>query len=271
MGIMNISKGNITARVNLESQQLCSLRCGNREWMHGASLPQSEQTPEDALGWKQSELIMFPIVGPVKDNFLDMDGIEYPMAQHGISRHLPWELIEHNGGMARFRQSYLAGTPVVNSKTEQKLVWPFSYRMEKTYEVTGSGLKFTVTVRNESEAPMRYSTGWHPAFKIHNPYFSARFADGDRRISLLEITEVSLKNAVVLSCHEVTLVDSGTLKVTTDAPYIMLWSPAGSKMVCIEPTTQYPVWDGIRAPEGFLLERKQTRTHQTQIDLSGSR
>ena len=270
MQILSISKGNISARVNLECQQLCSLRCGTREWMHGASLPQSEQTPEDALGWKQSELIMFPIVGPVKDNFLDMGGMKYPMAQHGISRHLPWELIEHNGVKARFRQLYLAGTPVVNSKIEKRLVWPFSYRMEKTYELTGSGLKYTVTVTNDSETPMRYSTGWHPAFKIHNPYFSARFADGDRRISLLEITEASLKNAIVLSCHEVTLVDSGNLKVTTDAPYIMLWSPAGSKLVCIEPTTQHPVWDGIRTPEGFLLASKQTRTHQTNIDLSAS-
>ena len=270
MQLLSISKGNIAARVNLESQQLCSLRRGNREWMHGASLPQSEQTPEDALGWKQSELIMFPIVGPVKDNLLNMDGIEYPMAQHGISRHLPWELIEHNGGMARFRQSYLAGTPVVNSKIEKRLVWPFSYRMEKAYELTDSGLIFTVTVTNDSETPMRYSTGWHPAFKIHNPYFSARFPDGGRRISLLEITEASLKNAVVLSCQEVTLVDSGTLKVTTDAPYIMLWSPAGSKMVCIEPTTQQPVWDGIRVPEGLLLAPKQTRTHQTNINLKAS-
>ena len=159
---------------------------------------------------------------------------------------------------------------MVNSKIEKRLVWTFSYRMEKAYELTNRGLKFTVTVTNDSDTPMRYSTGWHPAFKIYNPYFSAHFGDGDRRISLSEITEASLKNAVVLSCNEVTLVDSGTLKVSTDAPYIMLWSPAGSKMVCIEPTTHLPVWDGIRAPEGFVLESKQTRAHQTQIDLSVS-
>ena len=270
MELLSISKGGITARVNLGSQQLCSLRCGNREWMHGASLPKSEQKPEDTLGWQQSELIMFPVVGPVKDNFLDIDGNEYSMAQHGISRHLPWELIERNGVMARFRQLYLAGTPVANSKIEKGLVWPFSYRMEKTYELTGSGLKFTVTVTNESETPMRYSTGWHPAFKIHNPYFVAQDSDGDRRISLLEICEASLKSALVLSRNELTLVDSGTLTVTTDAPYIMLWSPAGSKMVCIEPTTQHPVWDGIRVPEGFLLAPKQTKIHQTNIGLNAS-
>lgn len=266
--MIKILNGHMTALLNPESQQLCSLTCKGREWMHGAALPKALQLPHDALGWKQSELIMFPIVGPVKDNLLQVRGVKYSMAQHGIARHLPWELTEHTNSLARFRQSYIAGTPVANSKIEAKLVWPFSYILEKTYELTESGIRFSVAVKNQGLERMHYNVGWHPAFRIDAPRFIGSFVDAERAVSLDEIRAASLKGALVLECRTLILLDSGVLRLTTDAPYIMLWSPDGSKMVCIEPTTQAPDWGGLSVQTGLPLEANQTRVHVTCIDTN---
>ena len=46
--------------------------------------------------------ILFPIVGRLNGDVLRIDGVEYPMKQHGFARRSAFALVEHSDARAVF-------------------------------------------------------------------------------------------------------------------------------------------------------------------------
>lgn len=254
--LLELHSGRIQAAFNLENGQLVSLQHKGKELMHGGGRPAELQEPEDAQGWGNSEIVMFPVIGPVKDNAIMIRGERYPMGQHGIARHLPWTVLEQRTDRIVFQQRYEGRTPVPNNKIPGPAVWPFSYTLEKRFQLMPEGISVRFAVKNDGDEPMQYMIGWHPAFKIL-----------DERIAGKRTAEVQDSRAVELDVNSISF---GPLHITTDLPHLTLWSPKDSSLLCIEPMSRLQVWEGLEkfSENEFVLEPEEMREHAVEIRIA---
>ena len=158
--VYELSRSKTTAKINLLNTQLFSLKREGLEvmWKGGAPI---EHRP--IVGWQNSEIVMFPIIGATPNGKITVDGTNFPMSQHGLARNLPWQTNINSEGVS-MAQIYEAGNEVKNSKGEIS-VFPRSYKLTKNYSIDGEGkLVFKIEIENRSREALPYSIGWHPAF-----------------------------------------------------------------------------------------------------------
>lgn len=156
---VKIKGGDTIALINPANSQMYSLRSGGVEVMWNGGAPENAPTK----GWPNSEIVMFPIVGPAENDRITVNGKQYKMFQHGISRDLPWSVVSKRQNSVTMVQAYEAGKEVSGRKGTS--VFPVSFRLTKTYSITRDGsLSFSLTVENTGKEPLSYALGWHPAF-----------------------------------------------------------------------------------------------------------
>ncbi len=235
--VLELSKGNLRARINRATSQLYSLEFGGNEFMWGGGKPEELKTQEEKKGWQNSEIIMFPIVGPAKDNKITVDGKDYPMGQHGIVRHLGFEQCVNSGDVAGYVQEYTEETKVQTHKGVSE--FPFSYEMYKSYILDADSILFKLEVKNTSEKNMCYAIGWHPAFRIDDPSSIIRTKSGEV-YTIDKIKELSKTGALKLKgVDEVEYVSKlGTVTLRSNFGNIQIWSPE-EDLICIEPVSTF--------------------------------
>lgn len=109
----------------------------------------------DPEHWEFRAPILFPRVGASQGGRIEVDGVSYPMAQHGFARRSPFELVERTDASARFR---LADTATTREH------YPFAFRLDVTVELRPAELSLAFEVANTGERAMPYALGFHPAF-----------------------------------------------------------------------------------------------------------
>lgn len=260
-----LDMGKINTKFHLG--QLVSLEMDGFEYMHGGGKPESEKTEEDKKGWQNSELVMFPIVGPVSKQTEEVKALYGNLDQHGISRALGWrkafEGAMRNEFVTQFNQRYGEETIVPNpkytvgGKSPEVLFMKGDFVLSKIYSVPlnekgsllDSMLKLNILVTN-FESPgklLEYQIGWHPAFKP--------LGDPDAGVFEIQGKEIKLPDLLKQ------ISDEGTYKMVgvDDVHYynretgrqfmldsigfgnMMIWSPSpDSGMFCIEPVTHIP-------------------------------
>lgn len=259
MGLLELRTGTVVATVNLDNQQLVGLSLAEDEVLHGGGKPSELKDAGDA-GWPNSEIVMFPIIGPVKNNALVIDDDSYPMAQHGIARHLPWSVESYDAQSVTFVQRYDAYTPVENTKISMPLRWPFSYELRKRFVVDGSGLKAEFVVINHSSRPMPYAFGWHPAFRLTHDTILA-----GERLAVEEVKALSVTRACEIMANEATF---GLVRVISTLPFLAFWSPPEGRLLCIEPVSRFQVWGGFeRFENDELLAPGEQKEYVVEIKL----
>lgn len=239
--VLKIQDG-LTAKINSLNEQLYSLAKG-KEYMWGGGTPEKLKRPEEnpeAGGWQNSEIIMFPIVGPVKDNQITVDGLQYPMGQHGIARYIKNELKSQFNDRVIFKQIYTAKSPVKSPKGE--FSFPFSYELEKQYRLKDDSLEFVIKVKNTSDKPMPYAIGWHPAFRIFGDESDIYIQTKTDKHPLSKIKELSKTSALILpGTKELKYVSGNTeIGVSSTLEHTMIWSPCDQPFICIEPISVLP-------------------------------
>ena len=237
MSYLKLRCNDLKALINQDNQQLVSLQFHNHELMHGGGYTERK---EDHPGWQNSEITMFPIVGPVSDHKVRWNKQHYPMAQHGIVRHLNYDLIRNSDQEAHFKVSYTANTPVRNLRAQaaddpKHLLWPFSFEIKKSYRLTTNQLAVDFRIKNGSSGPHPYNFGWHPAFKT---YANCRFP----QLSLVPSDIEQRPGNVIKLAQESIDFHSGAymVRLSNTIGGLMLWRPPGSELVCIEPVTNFP-------------------------------
>lgn len=236
------SKDNFTS-LETYAGQICHMRAGGRPVLHNAGLPINR---EHFDGWGNSEIIMFPLVGPAGSSWKKTPNIR--LDQHGLSRNLEWRTIDRNETGATLLQTYRAGEKIKNPKFNENkphleyLFWPFNFELKKSFKLSPNKLEIGFEVTNNSDESMPYQFGWHPAFRMiedgefdllnQNLDFESlkKYCSTNTVLSLPNQEQISYSNG-----------EEGILVESKGFGNMMLWAPENSKgMFCIEPVTRIP-------------------------------
>jgi len=236
---------NKDCNVAIDKGELISFQNEHQEYIH----------QKGSKGWRNSDVEMFPIIGPTSENNYRVhtkngDAIQ---DQHGLLRELDYTLISSDAETAHFIKKYKKNTKVVNSKfpkksTEPALFWPFDFTFEKKFYLKNNTLKIDFILT--SEIGMPFMLGYHPAFLLSNSGTETLMANG-KKITLPEIYEAGHNAFPVLNSEKIILenTDKNHLEISTTGFHnFMLWTQVDN-MLCIEPITQYTSYTGQKFSE----------------------
>ncbi len=257
---VRIGSAGLTAEVALQGAELVRLRDeAGRDLLWDG----------DPAFWTGRSPILFPIVGRLKDDRLTVDGVAYPMRQHGLARTSLFELVDRDDGSCRLR---------LRADETTRRAFPFDFALDLTYRITGATLAIAGTVHNGGAIGMPVSFGFHPAFRWPLPYGAAAldhavvFAEeepaplatvaggllSDRRTpspvrgrTLALEPHLFDEDALIFlapASRSLRYGPPGGRSLRVDfagMPQLGLWSKPGAPFLCIEP------WSGYASPAGF--------------------
>lgn len=223
----------------------------------------------DPAFWTGRAPLLFPIVGRLADDRLEVDGVTYPMKQHGIARTRLFTVVEEASDAVRFR---------LRDDDETRAQYPFAFTLDAVYHLHGPSLTVALEVANTGTELLPASAGFHPAFSWPLPYGAPReahrvtFAEKEtgalRRVSGGLLTPEHHPNPVqgrVLPLADSLFVDDALVfldpvsrsvrygapdhpGLRVDFPHMPqlgLWTKPGAGFLCIEP------WSGYASPQDF--------------------
>jgi galactose mutarotase-like enzyme len=140
-----ISNGSISAVVKAEGAELCSLINAHEHeflWQAGPA-------------WPRHAPVLFPIVGKLKNDVLQVRGKTYPIKQHGFARDLRFTWSENLPHSCRL---------TLQDSVATHAQYPFAFALDVSFALQAKQLIVTFDVTNKGEEPMPASVGAHPAF-----------------------------------------------------------------------------------------------------------
>lgn len=222
----------------------------------------------DPAFWGKHSPILFPIVGTLKDNTYYYQGKAYQLPRHGFARDREFTVEEQSAAGMTFR---------LQSDDATLRVFPFEFVLRIIYRLGGDGLTVTYRVQNPATAPLFFSIGGHPAFRVplapgtgYDDYYlefdkeettprwpiskdgliersPVPLLDHSRRLPLTKA--LFARDALVLkhpASSGVTLrsakTERGLRLEYPGFPFLGIWAAPGADFVCIEP------WCGIADP-----------------------
>jgi len=244
---------NNNCTVIIEKGELVSFKKDGVEYIH----------QKGSKGWRNSDIEMFPIIGPTSKNKYTVhtkkgDAIQ---DQHGLLRELEYVLISSTEKTGHFIKEYQKNKKIRNSKFPEKsiekdLSWPFDFTFEKKFHLEKNTLKIDFIITSNKGMP--YMLGYHPAFLLSNSGEETLIVNG-KKITLSEIQEAGHNAYPVLNTEKIVLknINRSHLEIsTTGFQNFMLWTQV-ENMLCIEPITQYTSYtdqkfseDNMRLSEG---------------------
>lgn len=219
----------------------------------------------DPAFWGKHSPVLFPIIGALKNDTYYYNDQSYSMGRHGFAREMEFTADAQTGTSISF---------VLKTNAETRTRYPFDFSFWVKYELVENSLTTTYAVTNTGNAPMYFSVGGHPAFKIplteggayHDYYLLFNHAELKPRWPIskdglietnpepffnytdkLPLTkELFMKDALVfkgLVSNSVSLKTDknahGLRFDFTGFPYLGIWAAKNADFVCIEP------WCGI--------------------------
>ncbi len=225
----------------------------------------------DPASWDEHAPILFPFCGRQWDGCYTVNGVPYSLGIHGFFRSLPVQPVKKDASSVTFSQE---------STAETLNLYPFPYRVDVTYTLTGRSLVLSATVFNKGEKTMPFAFGLHPGFSMPfaggelNDYV-VRFVGADGVIRQVNFDEnecfpvggtrpFALRDKVYLDPTEAffaigsaffdspsdTVVlekKTGGRKITMRFPsyrYFGLWKAPLAPFLCLEPWTAMPPLSG---------------------------
>lgn len=219
----------------------------------------------DPAVWNGRSPLLFPIVGEVKNNRLNVAGKGYEIGRHGFARASTFALVGSDDASCTWR---------LQSSEASRRQYPFEFRLDVTYRIEGATLHMQAEVANTGSVVMPASFGFHPALRWPLPYGKPRAAheivferdepapirrpiDGllsaarfptpvhDRHLPLHD--DLFEEGALVWdTLASRSVLYGGAIRVDFPGmPHLGIWTKPGAGYVCIEP------WQGHASPEGF--------------------
>lgn len=225
----------------------------------------------DKKFWGRTSPVLFPFVGSMKNKEFILNGVHYPMGQHGFARDMEHTLASRNDNTIWF---------CLGSNEDTKVKYPFDFSLNIGYELIDNEIKVTWKVNNSGDELLPFSIGAHPAFNCPinddeaKEGYSLSFAikkegmlvplseihhHGNTRDTGLAITEdltLKLENGVCEitqgffdrctymiegnQANRVGIIDKNGheyITVLFDTPLFAIWSPEekNAPFICIEP------------------------------------
>jgi galactose mutarotase-like enzyme len=230
----------------------------------------------DPAVWAGRAPLLFPVIGNVRHDRISVDGVDYPIARHGVARTSRFDLIASDASSCRWQ---------LRSNDETRIHYPFDFRLDVTYAIEAARLAITAIVSNTGNRPLPASLGFHPGFRWPLPYGQPR-ADHEIRFELEEPAPIRRLDGGLLgpaehatpvvgrrlALRDELFVDDALIfdrlksrRVVYGAPdgpsievafprmpQLGVWTKPGAGFVCIEP------WHGFASPadfDGELLDK----------------
>lgn len=261
---ITIAGARLTAAIDPFGAELSSLTDGA-----GRAL----MTDADPAFWTGRAPILFPVVGRPHDDTIRVDGRDWPMRQHGFARRMMFAVAEQAADRARF---------VLTDSAETRAHYPFAFRLEMSFRISGATLEMAATIANPADVPLPASFGFHPAFawplpdagakEDHRITFAADEPAALRRIGpgggiapeprpspldgrILHLRDdLFTADALIwdrLRSDRVVYGAAGGPRLEIafpDTPMLGIWTLPGARFICVEP------WHGIADPVGYRGE-----------------
>ena len=260
--LVELANDRLAVSINPLGAELWSMRdADGRELM----------TDADPRWWTGRAPLLFPFVGRLANDQYRLGEAVYTLPQHGFARRRKFSLIELARSSALFR---------LEADAETRAQYPFDFALDVAFDLTASTLAVRVTVRNDGEAAMPFSFGFHPAFAWPLPYGDAgvahriffdepedapirRVAGGSGLIGPVGEPSPVAGRILVPTARDFErdamiwdrlasrglfwgATDTPNLRIDfPDTPWLALWQKPGAHYLCIEP------WAGIADPLGF--------------------
>jgi len=140
------ANGYLTATVRSDGAELCSLQDATGQEMLWQAGPQ----------WPRHAPVLFPIVGELRDDRLEVAGHAYRMTRHGFARarRFAWGA-----------RSATACRLVLHDDGQTRAIYPFGFRFALDYALSDDSLEVTYTIANTGTVVLPASAGAHPAFR----------------------------------------------------------------------------------------------------------
>lgn len=106
--------------------------------------------------WSGQSPLLFPVVGRVFNDVIQVEGSRYPMPIHGFARSSQF-------AVASSTKQSCALTLRYSSETRQH--YPFEFQLYVRYEAIGSTVEIEVGIANLGEDELPFMFGLHPGFR----------------------------------------------------------------------------------------------------------
>lgn len=219
----------------------------------------------DPAVWNGRSPLLFPIVGEVARNRLNVAGKAYEIGRHGFARTSTFALVGSDTASCTWR---------LESSEVTWRQYPFDFRLDVNYRIEDATLRMEAEVANTGSVVMPASFGFHPALRWPLPYGKLRAVheivfERDEPAPIRRPVDGLLSAALFptpvrdrrLLLHD-DLFEDGALVFDTLAsrsvlygdaikvdfprmPHLGIWTKPGAGYVCIEP------WQGHASPEDF--------------------
>lgn len=232
----------------------------------------------DEAYWPGRNPLLFPIVGGMPDNMVEVDGVAYPMQKHGFARWCEFTPIDLGENWCELE---------LCSDIQTQTQYPFDFSLRVRQALINGGFSTTISVSNPGKVELPFCVGAHPAFRCplregeryedyvlkfdecELPSDGLPILSGENRRGLagegVFVPEHGIFDqfdAVIfeeLKSRGVSLVNGKTghgLRVDfSDFPVLAFWSipHKNAPFLCIEP------WHGCPHAEGDSKEMKERR------------
>ncbi len=163
MDIM-LKNGDVSAKIISKGAELKSLIVNGRELMWRA----------DPAFWGKTSPLLFPMIGTLKNGKTIINGEEYSITKHGFARDMELTPEEISPTTAMFS---------LTQNDTTRAMFPFDFRFTVRYTVKADGLTVTYRVRNNSDKPMPFCIGAHPAFACDGEMTDYRLEFSKREVA----------------------------------------------------------------------------------------
>ncbi len=149
--MLQLENSLIVAEISLHGAELTSLRRKDSGqeliWTAGKEY------------WARHAPMLFPIVGKVWNGRYRVGDRTYSLPQHGFARDMDFTVLCHDGESAVL---------ALESNPDTLKSYPYPFRIEATYRLTGSELSVEWRIKNPGPQPMFYQIGAHPGFNYRD-------------------------------------------------------------------------------------------------------
>lgn len=190
--------------------------------------------------------ILFPICGNLPDNLFIYHNKQYSLKQHGFARDSSWNVV------AKSTNNSAKISLNLTSNKDTKLIYPFDFELNFSYEIQGNKLTINQAYKNNSDYPMPFSAGLHPYFWCRDKSKIELDIPATEYQNQLTQQTHSLQNSLDYNQDEIDIIfksiNSNTtgftdherrLKLTMNFSElfsnIVVWTVKGKDYICLEP------------------------------------
>ena len=202
MAELSLKNADLSVKISTRGAEIRSVtdNATGREYMWQA----------DPAFWGWTSPVLFPIVGNVAGDEFRYKGITYGMKQHGFARRSDFAEADVEGADLGF---------ALCDSEDTLAVYPFKFRLEVGYALSGRSLKVIWKVFNTGDEDMYFQIGAHPAFNTPAEQSGARKNECFLGFDVKDSLDVSIKDLVLGGLTDEIrpyALSDGTLQITDD-------------------------------------------------------